>query len=129
MDPLALAAQAHAALLNVAAVAAGGVLILAAALALGLFAGRAVPQPLRALVDWLVIAAVLTVAVAAALGLPLLASTGGPRDGLHAVYGVVALLALPLARILGAGPPRETDGPTADEAGEARGAPTVRSMA
>jgi hypothetical protein len=63
------------------------------------------------LIEVLIVAVPGVVALSAAAGLVLLAGTGGPRDGLHAVYGVVALVALPLTRILGAGPPPHDDDP------------------
>lgn len=111
MDFLGLARGAHSAL-QVVALSGAAALILVTSLAW--LAGRrggpwaSVPWALS-----LALIAIVPVAVAlsAAVGLVLFAEIGGPRDGLHAVYGAVALLALPLGWVLGAGPPRGPDDP------------------
>ncbi|NJD26837.1 MAG: hypothetical protein FIA92_00885 [Chloroflexi bacterium] len=115
MDLVGLADQAHRALTVLAAVAAAGVLGLSPLGLLVARSNRPVPPPLRAAIDWLIVLVPLLVAAAAAFGLLLFVATAGPRDGLHAVYGAVALVGLPLARILGAGPPLDID----DDAGRA----------
>ncbi len=120
MDVLGLIAQFHQALTVLAALAAAGVLVLAPAGYI-LLRRDASPAPrIPAALDWLVLAVPLLAAFAAVLGIVLLAGTGGPRDGLHAVYGAVAVVTLPLARIMGAGPP---PGPEAEAADAARSAP------
>jgi hypothetical protein len=131
MDLLALAAQAHVTLLNVALAAAAGVLLFSGVLAVALVAGRGVAPVAPALLDWLVVGTIVSVAAAGILGLPLFAGTGGPRDGLHVVYGIVALLALPLARSMGAGsPPDPADEPRpASSAGRPREELTAREAA
>jgi hypothetical protein len=111
MDLVALAGQAHGALHTVSVGGAGGMLVAASAAWLVTLRQRLVPGVLRALIEVLIVAVPGVVALSAAAGLVLLAGTGGPRDGLHAVYGVVALVALPLTRILGAGPPPHDDDP------------------
>lgn len=114
MNVLQLALELHRALTVLAAALATGVLVLAPVGRLVSRPDRPTPTALRAAVDWLIVAVPLLAALAALLGVVLFAGTGGPRDGLHAVYAVVAIVTLPLARILGAGPPPDPDGP--DEA-------------
>jgi hypothetical protein len=110
MDLVGLAAQVHEALTAIAALSAVGVLVLASARLIVGRPDRPVGLPLRAVIEWLVVAVPLLVALAGVVGLILLAGTGGPRDGLHAVYAVVAIVTLPLARVLGAGPPTDMVG-------------------
>jgi hypothetical protein len=53
---------------------------------------------LRFAIDRAILATEAAVALALLAGLPELATTPGPRDGLHLVYAVVALGALPAGR-------------------------------
>ncbi len=107
MEALALVAQVHAALLLAAAAAAGAVAALAPGLWLVFRRRPGPPWAARALLDWLIVAVVASVGLSAILGVLLFAGTGGPRDGLHVVYATVALVALPLARLMAAGPPAD----------------------
>lgn len=111
MDFLGLARGAHSTLQTVA-LSGAGLLILVTSLA-WLAARRDQPwaAPLWALGLALIVIVPVAIALSSAVGLVLFAETGGPRDGLHAVYSGVALLALPLAWVLGAGPPPAPDDP------------------
>src|SRR5512138_560623 len=98
---LALARGGHVVLAVAVAVLVGLVTLVA----LGAGLRRKPPgERLDLLLGITLVAAVLN----GVLGL-LLFPGGGPADGLHVVYGIVAVVALPLARILAAGPPPEDD--------------------
>jgi hypothetical protein len=78
--------------------------VIAGALAAGVTAMAVLPatgRPRWLPVDWFILAIAGTVAVTALVGLILWAATGGPEDGLHSLYAALALLTLPVARILG----------------------------
>lgn len=74
------------------------VAVLVIALAVVVVAGAATGRPMRVAVDRLILAALIGVAVAIALGAGLLLTGRSPRDGLHLVYAGLALTALPVAR-------------------------------
>ncbi len=77
-------------------VAAAG-LVLVVVVAAG--AGRA--RPVRFAADRTILAALALVVAGIATGLVVLLTGGGPRDPLHLLYAVVALLVLPVARFWG----------------------------
>jgi hypothetical protein len=83
---------------TLAAIAGGGTvtLLLAAALAA---AGRPIA---RTLVDALLVIVLTAIVAGAATGGVLLAVGPGPADVLHALYAGVAVVALPIARVVGA---------------------------
>jgi len=85
---------AHATLAIVVAVAAAATLVAAIAL-------RAGSAPARGWVDRAILGALALVALDGLLGLTLVALGHAPTDLLHVVYGVAALLVLPVARYAG----------------------------
>jgi hypothetical protein len=80
----------------------GALAVLAAALALVVVllavAAALRHAPLRLATDRAILATEAAVALALLAGLPELATGQGPRDGLHVVYAVVAIVALPVGR-------------------------------
>ena len=81
-----------------AAIAAGGTVTLLVAAALAA-SGRPI---LRTLVDALLVIVLTAIVAGAATGGVLLAVGPGPADVLHALYAGVAVVALPIARVVGA---------------------------
>ena len=74
------------------------VLVLVAAIALGLGARGA-----KLWLDRAILVALILAAIDALVGIALIASGHGPSDLLHVVYGAAALLVLPIARWAGRG--------------------------
>jgi len=76
--------------------------VLAAALAVGVAAlaivGRLRGSIPRFAIDRAVLATELVIALAIVSGLLDVSSTGGPHDGLHLLYAIVAIVALPIGR-------------------------------
>ncbi len=78
-------------------------LVAAAGLALAVVAaaGAGRRRSLRFAADRTILAALALVAVGIATGLVVLLTGGSPKDPLHLLYAVVALLVLPVARFWG----------------------------
>ncbi|HEX5240947.1 MAG TPA: hypothetical protein VFW20_08120 [Candidatus Limnocylindrales bacterium] len=86
----------------IAAVVAGLALVVAALAAFGLWRGRLA----LAWIDRAILGLELVILLGIATGLARFLQTGGPADGLHPLYAIVALGALPVARFWrGIGPP------------------------
>ncbi|HEY3522882.1 MAG TPA: hypothetical protein VGK63_04200 [Candidatus Limnocylindrales bacterium] len=80
------------------ALAVTDLLVLIAAIALGLGA-----RSTRLWLDRAILVALILAAIDALVGIVLIASGHGPSDLLHVVYGAAALLVLPIARWAGRG--------------------------
>lgn len=71
------------------------------ALSVVVLIGALTRRPMRFARDRIILLAVALVAVGAVTGLVMLAAGDRPDDGLHLLYGAVAVLVLPLVRLWG----------------------------
>jgi len=95
MDLVASAVQVHELLNLVVGGGAAAVLLLTVPMVLGV-------ERARFAIDWIILGVATFAGAGSIAGLVVLAGSGGPRDVLHLAYAVLVLVALPVARVLGA---------------------------